>query len=324
MNVEDKNMNVLIADKFSKLAQDELIKLGFRVTYKPEVILNTLADAIRQHSTDILIVRSTRVTELALSVDSLKLVIRAGSGFNNIDINTAKDKSVFVCNCPGKNANAVTELAFGLIIALDRYIPQNVSDLKIGLWNKAEYSNGYGLYGRTLGLIGLGTIGASMIPRAKAFGMKVVGWSRGLSPERAIDLGIQMKSDPMEVASSSDIVSLHVALNQDTRSLVDSKFLFAMRYGSYLINTSRAEVIDETALADAVKNRGLKIGIDVFNNEPALGNGKIHNSLFELDGVIGTHHIGGQTVEAQLSIANETVRIITEYRLKGVPPNLVY
>lgn len=317
-------MNVFIADKFSELARGKLCESGFRVAYKPEITVNTLTDAIRQHCTDILVVRSTRVIESALNVDNLKLVIRAGSGFNNIDIAVAKAKNIFVCNCPGKNANAVVELAFGLMISLDRHIPQNVADLKIGLWNKADYSNGYGLYGRTLGLIGLGTIGASMVPRAKAFGMKVVGWSRNLTPERATDLDIHMKTNLLEVASSSDIVSLHVALNEDTHSFVDRDFLSAMRPGSYLINTSRAEVVDETALVYAIKNRGLKIGIDVFANEPATGRGKINNALFELDGVIGTHHIGGQTKEAQLSIANETIRIITEYRLKGVPPNIVY
>ncbi len=317
-------MNVFIADRFSELAREKLCESGFRVAYKPEITVNTLTDAIRQHCTDILVVRSTRVIESALNVDNLKLVIRAGAGFNNIDIAVAKAKNIFVCNCPGKNANAVVELAFGLMISLDRHIPQNVADLKIGLWNKAAYSNGYGLYGRTLGLIGLGTIGESMIPRAKAFGMKVVGWSRNLTSERATNLAIHMKTNLLEVASSSDIVSLHVALNEDTHSFVDRDFLSAMRPGSYLINTSRAEVVDEIALVDAIKNRGLKIGIDVFANEPATGRGQINNALFELDGVIGTHHIGGQTKEAQLSIANETVRIITEYRLKGVPPNIVY
>ena len=111
-------MNVFIADKFSELARGKLCESGFRVAYKPEITVNTLTDAIRQHCTDILVVRSTRVIESALNVDNLKLVIRAGSGFNNIDIAVAKAKNIFVCNCPGKNANAVVELAFGLMISL--------------------------------------------------------------------------------------------------------------------------------------------------------------------------------------------------------------
>lgn len=317
-------MKVIIADRFSETARVSLSEAGFDVIYEPDARDDALRQVIADTAADVLVVRSTRVTGDMLRAGSLGLVIRAGAGFNTIDVATAKEQGIYVSNCPGKNANAVTEIAFGLMLSLDRQIPQNVDDLRRGVWNKVNYSNGKGLHGRTLGLIGLGIIGQAMIPRAQAFGMAVVGWSRSLTPERANELGIESMATPAELASASDVVSLHVALNNDTRHLIDEGFFEAMRPGAYLINTARAEVVDEDALAHAVKSKGIKAGVDVFEGEPATGTGTVDNPLFQLEGVIGTHHIGGQTAEAQQSIADETVRIITEFQKTGTPPNMVY
>ena len=214
-------------------------------------------------------------------------------------------------------------IVFGLILALDRRIPDNAIDLRQGRWNKKEYSKARGIFGSTLGLVGLGKIGQEMISRAKAFGMTVVAWSRSLTPERAEKLGIEMKQSPLEVASASDIVSVHVALNNDTRNLIDEKFFNAMNPGSYFINTSRAEVIDQAALANTIKDRGLRAGLDVFAGEPAGGAGTVEDDIFKLDGVIGTHHIGASTDQAQQAIAEETVRIIRQYKEAGRAPNVV-
>ena len=209
------------------------------------------------------------------------------------------------------------------MLSLDRRIPENVSDLRQGRWNKKEYSKAPGIFGRTLGLIGVGRIGQEMITRARAFGMPVVAWSRSLTPERADKLGIDMKQSPLEVASASDVVSVHVALNNDTKNLIDEKFFAAMKPGSYFINTSRAEVVDQAALVRAVKERRLCAGLDVFAGEPTGGVGTVEDDIFKLDGVIGTHHIGASTDQAQQAIAEETVRIIREYKEAGRAPNVV-
>lgn len=316
-------MKVLIADRFSEVARADLKGSGFEVVYEPDARDDVLEKVLAETGVDVLVVRSTRVTGAMLRASSLALVIRAGAGYNTIDVAAATELGIKVANCPGMNANAVVELAFGLIIALDRLIPENVLDLRHGKWNKINYSSARGLSGSTLGLVGVGIIGQGMIPRAHAFGMKVVGWSRSLTPEKAEALGIERMASPADVATASDIVSLHVSLNDDTRNLADEAFFQRMRDGAFFINTSRAEVVDETALADAVKTRGIRAGLDIFEGEPATGTGEVDNPLFQLEGVIGTHHIGGQTSEAQRSIAEETVRIIREFLDTGVAPNQV-
>ncbi|MYC07352.1 MAG: hydroxyacid dehydrogenase [Chloroflexi bacterium] len=316
-------MRVLVADRFSDDARATLAADGFAVAYTPDARGDALTAAIADTQADVLVVRSTRVDADMLRSGRLKLVIRAGAGFNTIDVATAKSMGIYVANCPGKNSNAVVEIAFGLIIALDRQIAANVADLQRGAWRKAAYSSARGLAGSTLGLVGLGRIGRAMIPRAKAFDMSVAGWSRSLTDETADELGIARKETPADVAQSADIVSVHVSLNDDTRQMAGRDFFAAMREGAIFINTSRAEVVDEAALAWAVRERGIKAGLDVFEGEPPSGTGSIDNPLFALDGVIGTHHIGGQTSEAQRAIADETVRIIRKYRATGTPPNLV-
>ena len=297
---------------------------AFKSPTSPDARGEILTDAISNTRAEVLVVRSTRVTADALNAGQLALVIRAGAGFNTIDVQAAKSLGISVANCPGKNSNAVAEIAFGLIIALDRQIPANTADLRSGIWQKAHYSSARGLAGSTLGLVGVGRIGRAMIPRAKAFGMSVVGWSRSLTDGTAAQLDIERKNSPIEVAKASDIASVHVALTGETRAFIGRTFFQAMREGSIFINTSRAEVVDEPALAWAVRERSIKAGLDVFEGEPPSGTGSIDNPLFALDGVIGTHHIGGQTSEAQRAIADETVRIIREYRATGTPPNLVW
>jgi D-3-phosphoglycerate dehydrogenase len=316
-------MKILIADKFPDSGRTELLQAGFDIVYDPDLKEDALAAAIESSGADILVVRGTKVTGEMLEAGRLSLVVRAGAGYNTIDVKTASSRGIYVTNCPGKNSIAVAELAFGLMLSLDRRIHDNVGDLRQGRWNKKEYSKARGILGRTLGLIGVGRIGQEMIYRAKAFGMPVVAWSRSLTPERAEKLGIEMKQSPLEVASASDVVSIHVALNNDTKNLIDEKFFTAMKPGSYFINTSRAEVIDQPALARAVKERGLRAGLDVFAGEPTGGVGTVEDDIFKLDGVIGTHHIGASTDQAQQAIAEETVRIIREYKETGRAPNVV-
>src|ERR1044071_7125540 len=316
-------MKILIADKFPESGMDELKQAGFEVVYDPELKDAALTESVRSTGADVLVVRSTKVPQATLEAGRLSLVIRAGAGYNTIDVKTASARGIYVANCPGKNSIAVDELAFGLILALDRRIPAGAADLQAGKWNKKEYSKARSLFGRTLGLVGLGQIGREMIPRAQAFGMPVVAWSRSLTPARAEALGVEMKSSPQEVAAASDILSVHVALKDDTRNLINADVLAALRPGAYFINTSRAEVVDQAALARAVQDKGIRAGLDVFAGEPTGGTGTVEDDIFKLDGVIGTHHIGASTDQAQQAIADETVRIIREYKETGRAPNVV-
>jgi D-3-phosphoglycerate dehydrogenase len=258
-----------------------------------------------------------------LDAGPVKLVVRAGAGFNTIDVAAASKRGIYVSNCPGKNSIAVAELAFALILALDRRIADNVAALRQGEWNKKEFSKARGLYGRTLGLIGVGKIGQEMIPRARAFGMPVVAWSRSLTTERAALLGVELKESPKAVASVSDVVSVHLALNPETKHLLGAEFFNSMREGAYFINTARGEVVDQQALAAAMRTRGIRAGLDVYAVEPTSSAGEFQDEIVKEDGLYGTHHIGASTDQAQEAIAAETVRIVREFKETGKVPNVV-
>ena len=316
-------MRVLIADKFEQSGRDRLAASGCEVLYQPGTKDEALVLAIQQSRPDVLVVRSTKVTQKMLESGALKLVVRAGAGFNTIDVVTASRRGIYVSNCPGKNSIAVAELAFALILALDRRLAENVISLRKGEWNKELYSKARGLFGRTLGLIGLGQIGLEMLPRARGFGLPVVAWSRSLPPERAARLGIQFKSTPEEVAASADFVSVHLALNPATKGLLGSRFFSTMREGAYFINTARSEVIDQAALSQAITDRKLRVGLDVYAAEPAGGTGPFADPLGQSASVYGTHHIGASTEQAQEAIAAETVRIIETFKETGEVPNAV-
>ncbi|HSO36158.1 MAG TPA: NAD(P)-dependent oxidoreductase [Labilithrix sp.] len=316
-------MKVLVADKFEDSGRRGLAEIGCDVAYEPDVSGETLRAAIEATRADVLVVRSTQVTRPMLEAGNLLLVVRAGAGTNTIDVDAASERGIWVANCPGKNAIAVAELAFGLMLALDRRISDGTADLKGGKWNKKEYGKARGLYGRTLGILGTGTIGREMITRAKAFGMPVVAWSRGLTWAGAEELGVTRASSPTEVAAASDILSVHVALKPETRAMVGDGVFASMKQGAIFINTSRAEVVDQPALERAVKERGIRAGLDVFAEEPAGGSGSVEAPIFAHQGVIGTHHIGASTDQAQEAIAEETVRIVRLFKASGRPANVV-
>jgi D-3-phosphoglycerate dehydrogenase / 2-oxoglutarate reductase len=317
-------MKILIADKFEKVGIDGLKELGCSVVSLPDLTAEALPVALREHDPNVLIVRGTKVTAEALrSGTSLSLVIRAGAGIDTIDVNAASDLGVFVSNCPGKNGVAVAELVMGLILACDRRIPDQVADLRAGRWNKGDYSKARGLHGRTLGVVGLGQIGREIAKRAAAFGMHVAAWSRNLTLAEAERLGIRYCQTPLEVARISDIVSINVAANAETRNLVSEEFLDAMKPGAYLVNTSRGSVVDEAALLEAIKRKRLRVGLDVFQNEPAGATGAFDSAVAKYPAVYGTHHIGASTEQAQVAIAHEVLRIVQGYLESGVVPNCV-
>jgi len=332
-------MKILIADKFEQSGTDGLRAAGCEVVSDPDLNDDALRDAIAATGADVLVVRGTKVTSAMLDAGRLSLIVRAGAGYNTIDVPAASKRGIYVSNCPGKNAIAVAELAFALMLALDRRVPDNVAELRAGKWNKKEFSKARGLFGKTLGLLGVGNIGQEMIRRAGGFGLNVVIWSRRFAGQRrpladheARELGvesalrqvaIEIEPTPTDVAARADILSLHLALGPETRGLVNAGVLGRLKPGAILINTARGEVVDEAAIASAVRERGLRVGLDVFAQEPAGATGEFVGELASLPGVYGTHHIGASTEQAQEAIAAETVRIIRTFKETGRVPNVV-
>jgi D-3-phosphoglycerate dehydrogenase len=332
-------MKILVADKFEKSGIDGVRAAGCEVVYEPDLKDDSLTAAIGSTQADVLVVRSTKVTTPMLDAGRLSLIVRAGAGYNTIDVAGASKRGIYVSNCPGKNAIAVAELAFGLILALDRRIPDNVAELRAGKWNKKEYSKAQGLHGKTLGLLGIGSIGQEMIRRAAGFGMPIVLWSRRfdgqqcpLSEQDARELGVEnalrmvsidLAPTPGDVAARADIVSVHLALGAETRNVIDDGLLGRMKPGAMLINTARGEVVDHAALAAAIRDKDLRVGLDVFAKEPASATADFEDELIRSPNVYGTHHIGASTDQAQEAIAAETVRIIRSYKETGRVPNVV-
>ena len=316
-------MKILIADKFEQSGLNGLAKLGVDVDYQPELKGESLELALKEGHQEILIVRSTEVTAPILESSKLGLVIRAGAGYNTIDVKFASDKGIRVTNCPGKNSQAVAELAFGLIISCDRKIPDNVSELRAGVWNKKRFSQAQGLYGKTLGLVGMGKISQEMIARAKGFGMNVAAYSRWMTPETAAALGIGRADTIVELAQLSDVISVHVSLTSETRGFLDRKFFDAMKHGAIFVNTSRGEVVNQMDMLSALESKGIMAGLDVFDGEPTSGEGTYNGPLRDHPNVYCTHHIGASTNQAQEAVADEVVKIVREYLLSGTVINVI-
>jgi len=320
-------MKVLVADKFEQSGLDGLKAAGCMVVYQPDLKDAALGAAIRETEADVLVVRGTPVTGPMLEHAALSLIVRAGAGFNTIDVATASRRGIYVSNCPGKNAIAVAELTFALILALDRRIPDSVAELRAGRWNKKEYSKARGLYGRTLGLLGFGSIGREVAVRALAFGMPVVVWSRrfaeGGGRSQGTALPIDVARTPEELAERADVLSVHLALTPETRGFVNADLLGRLKPGSYFINTARGEVVDQAALERAVRDRGIRAGLDVFAGEPSATVGEFTAAITQLPLVYGTPHVGGSTDQAQEAIAAEAVQIVAAFKSTGKVPNVV-
>jgi D-3-phosphoglycerate dehydrogenase len=315
-------MKILIADKFSESHLDQLKKLGCDVTYNAAVKAEELPKLIAPYK--VLVVRSKQVTADTIKAgDQLAVILRAGAGVNTIDVKTASARGVYVTNCPGKNSVAVAELAFALLLSIDRRIPDNVAAFRAHKWNKKEFSKADGVYGKTLGVIGVGQIGREVIRRAHAFGLRVIAWSRSLNLQKARDLDVEYCPDLDSVFRRADIISLHLALKPDTKKLVNADRLAMMKPNAILINTARGEVVDQAALRAALEGKKIRAGLDVFDPEPAEGTGEFADPILDLPNFYGTHHIGASTEQAQEAIAEEAIRIIGTFVKTGVVLNCV-
>ena len=309
-------MNILIADSFPASHAATLEQMGHQCTSSPNLDADSLPGAVDGH--EVLIVRSTKVNPDTLDAGKdLKLVIRAGAGTNTIDKKYASEKGIRVCNVPGANAIAVAELAMGLIIAIDRNIADNVSDLRQHRWNKKKFSAAKGLYGQKLGILGLGAIGMALADRARAFGLEVYTVARPNRSDAARkkigDAGIKELETFEQVAATCDIISLHLPAVDDTRKMVNREFLSNMKPGAVLINTSRGELIDEEALLEAMNERGIRAGLDVYANEPGAAECDFECLLGAHPNVVGTHHIGASTSQAQTAVADGVIEVIKAF-----------
>jgi len=316
-------VKILYADSVDESTLDRLTDAGHEVDVQPSLTADTLPQAIA--AADVLVVRSTKVTAEAIAAaDKLGLIVRAGAGTDNIDKQAASSRGIYVCNVPGRNAIAVAELTMGLLLSIDRRIHDSTADLRQGRWDKKTYTQADGLYGKQIGIIGLGDIGLAVAERAKAFGLTVVAERKsGRSARVQSDIrsiGIRLLDSLEEVLSTSDVVSIHVPKSEDTTGMVGKQFLATMKDGAILLNTSRGDVVDEPALIEALSSGRIRAGLDVWDSEPGAGQGEFDSALAKHPNVVGTHHIGASTFQAQRSVAEGTLETIEAF-LGGEPIN---
>jgi len=315
-------MKVLIADTLPQAHVDRLREICGDVDYEPTLTDESLVS--RLPGANVLIVRGTRVRAAAIAAaEELQLIVRAGAGTENIDLAEASTRGVYVTNCPDKNAAAVAELTIGLLVSVDRNIPEQDTALKERRWQKDRFQRADGLKGKTFGVVGMGSIGREVTRRAKALDMTVLAWSRNLTAQKAAELGVKKTGTLDELVVKSDIISLHVALTPDTKHLISAQQIALMRPGTIILNTSRGAVIDTKALVEALKTGRIRAGLDVYENEPKEGDATFNDAVADVPNWVGTHHIGASTRQAQTATADETVRIVETYLKTGAVENCV-
>ena len=309
-------MKILFADKFPEAQLTQLQEQGHECDLQPDLDGDTLPQAV--NDAEVLVVRSTKITSETIgAAASLRLIIRAGAGTNTIDKDAAAARRIPVCNVPGKNAVAVAELAMGLLIAIDRRIPENVTDLRAGRWNKKKYSVAQGLMGRHMGILGLGAIGLAVAERARAFGIHVYVVDKpdrsAKTRETLASLGLLTVPDLDTLLGTCDIISLHVPSAAETKGMVDAEFLDKLQPGAIIINASRGDVIDEEALLAAMNHKGIRAGLDVYADEPSAGEGTFSSALAIHPNTCGTHHIGASTDQAQEAVSEGVLEVINAF-----------
>lgn len=302
-------MRILVADKLEERALKDLKDAGFDLAASKGLAADARAE--------ILVVRSTPVTAARLpELPALKLIIRAGSGVDTIDLAAARARGVAVANCPGRNADAVAEMALALLLAADRRLIDASATLRRGEWKKAALGQGMGLKGRTLGLAGFGAVGRAMARKALGLEMKVVAWSRSLTSEAARAAGVERAGSLLDLARVCDAVSVHVASVAETRNLIGAAFFSALRAGALFVNTARGEIVDRAALVDAIRTRGVRVGLDVFAGEPKTGEAPFTDA--ELASLcVCSPHLGASTDQAAEAVAAEVVRLCLAFRDGG-------
>lgn len=308
---------VLVIDQFGQHGMDGLAAAGCDAIFNQLLSSSTLEQAVRDLDPDILVVRTTKVTEAVLSAtERLGLVVCTGATIDHVDISAASRRGIFVAHCPGRSAMAVAELAWALILGCDRQLPDHVNSVRAGKWNQDRIADAAGLAGRTLGIVGLGQVGQEIARRGGAFGMHVVAWSRNITEERCDALGIDYCANLVNLAKLSDVVSVSVSANEESEGLLGEKFFNALRPGATIINTSLGYVVNQTALLNAVRTKGIRAGLDLHEYAGSTGSTESKASLLELvqqPGVYGTMQSGAMTTQAREAVDHEVVRIIRQW-----------
>src|SRR5258708_7747583 len=313
-------MRILISDDLSPEAKSILERIpGAQVDFKPGMKAAELLQVIGQY--DALAVRSaTKVTaEVLAAATQLRVIGRAGTGVDNIDLAAATRRGVVVMNAPGGNSVSVAEHTVALLLSLARSIADASQSTRAGKWEKKKYSAGRELYGKTLGVVGTGNIGQLVVLRARAFGMKIIAYDPFLSADAAAKLGVELVELP-EIFRRSDAITLHVPLTEQTRNMVSAATLAQMKPGALLVNCARGGLVDERAVADALRSKHLGgAALDVFEIEPPAAD----HPLFSCENFIATPHLGGSTEDAQQNVAVIVCEAMVEYLTTGTVRNAV-
>ncbi len=310
-------LTVLVTDKIDpaglKPLQDHPgIDLRYEITPTPEALTKALVGA------GAWLVRSeTKITAewIGKALD-LRLIGRAGVGVDNIDLTAATLAGVAVINAPAANTLAAAEHTMALMLSIARFVPQADASTKAGKWERSKFM-GVELHGKTLGVVGLGRIGREVAKRAQSFGMKIVGFDPFVSEAQARELGIEPAS-LADLLKTADFVTLHVPGGDKTKHLISAESLKTVKKGLRLVNCARGELIDEAALADALKDgRVAAAGLDVFSAEPLPADSPLRGA----PNLVLTPHLGASTSEAQSRVATELAQSVVDFYEKGIAPN---
>ena len=310
-------MKVLISDNLSTRGVDILKKAGLEVEFRSKTTVEEIEKMIGDY--DALIIRSaTKVTAgLLEKATKLKVIGRAGSGLDNVDIPAATKKGVVVMNTPGGNTVTTAEHTIGMIFASARMIPQAYSSMKAGKWEKKKFE-GVELFDKTLGIIGLGAIGGVVANRCTALGMKVLAFDPFISTEKAKQLGIEL-ADLDTIYKRSDFITVHTPKTKETAGLINKDTIAKMKDGVRIINCARGGIVNEADLYEALKSGKVAVAaFDVFEKEPPE-----NHPLMTLDNFIATPHLGASTLEAQENVATAVAEQIVDYLIAGTVRNAV-
>ncbi len=308
-------MKILISDKLAQEGLDILKAVKeFEVDCKYNLKPEELKSIIKNY--DALIIRSaTTVTaDIIEAADKLKVIGRAGVGLDNVDLKAATKKGIVAMNTPGGNTTSTAEHTMSLILALSRNIPQACASLKSGKWERSKFE-GVELYGKTLGIIGLGRIGATVARMCKSFGMKIIAYDPFLSIEIASKLGVTVVEFE-ELIRTSDYITVHIPKSAETKNLISHKEFSMMKKTARVINCARGGIIDEAALSEALQNKIIAgAALDVFDKEPV----DFNSALLKFDHCVMTPHLGASTSEAQVNVAIEIAESLRNALLgKGI------
>jgi len=310
-------MKILISDKAHASCRERLEAAGFQVDEKPGLSPEERKAIISEY--DGMVVRSaTKVTaDLLEAAKNLKVIARAGSGVDNIDVPAATAKKIVVMNTPGQNSNAAAELAVAMIFALARHVPRACASLKACRWEKKELQ-GREIMGKTLGIVGFGNIGRIVGELGRGVKMKVLAFDPYLSADKIRELGGEPASFD-DLLAQSDFITIHVPKSKETTHLFNAETIGRMKDGAYLINCARGGIVDEDAMYNALVSGKLAGGaLDVFEAEPPG-----EHKLLTLDNFVCTPHLGASTFEAQVNVAVAAAEQIAAYLKEGKAVNAI-